>query len=213
MLKIYGMDISIPVIRVRFCVHAQELEYEYISVLPSKGETRTEQYLKMHPAGKVPVIDDDGTYVFESVAIMKYLCRRHGAAFYPEGLHAQAEVDQWTDFASHHVGGAISKIFYNKIGVKLFNREKDQNSMNEGYSFLKRFLPVVDSRLSQSEYLGGSQLTIADFCLLATLDPVEVLEIDITAYTNLEKWRKNQMSQPYYQRLHSSYKESLLKLV
>ena len=94
MIKVYGLELSFPVNRVRLCLNAMELEYEFVRINPLAGETQTEDYLKMHPAGKIPAIDDAGFTLFESNAIMKYLCRKYKSDFYPDDITAQAHVDK-----------------------------------------------------------------------------------------------------------------------
>lgn len=209
MLKLYGMDFSVPVIRVQFCINALDLEYEYVPVVPSKGDTKTESYLKMHPAGKVPVIDDDGVFVFESNVIMKYLCRKHGADLYPSDILTQATVDQWTDFVAHHLGANFTRVFFNKIASELFGMEKDPKSLETGHQFINRFLPIADQRLRGSTYLAGDSLSIADLCLLAILDPSEEMDIDVTVYPHINKWRQQLMAKPFYRKVHTSYGETL----
>ena len=74
MLKIYGADLSAPANKVRMTANALGIEYEYIRVSIRDGENRTEEYLKMHPAGKVPVIDDDGFVLFFYVLLYCFSC-------------------------------------------------------------------------------------------------------------------------------------------
>ena len=76
MLKIYGADLSPPSNKVRFVANELGLDYEYNSVNLVSGENQSEGHLKLHPGGKVPVIDDDGFVLFESNAIIRYLAAK-----------------------------------------------------------------------------------------------------------------------------------------
>jgi glutathione S-transferase len=71
MLIIYGSDFSAPANKVRFVANALGLDYEYKVVRIRDGENKTEEFKKMHPAGKIPVINDHGFILFESNAIIK----------------------------------------------------------------------------------------------------------------------------------------------
>lgn len=72
-LKVYGSPVSVA--RVLITLIEKGLEYERIEVNFSQGENKTEEYLKMHPFGKAPVLVDGDFVIYESRAICKYLAR------------------------------------------------------------------------------------------------------------------------------------------
>jgi glutathione S-transferase len=210
MLKIYGIDVSPPVNAVRMCANALGLEYEYIQVNIPEGEHKSEKYLALNPVGKVPAIDDDGFTVFESAAIMKYLCRKNDANYYPQDLFRQAIVDQWLSFVCVHIYMALARVLFNKVIGPLIGAPVDEQSLKTGYEFLARFLPVIEGQLKKTKYLAGDELTIADFALLANVDPAEVIELDLSQYPKLNAWRENLRSQDFYQKVHKYYGESIM---
>ncbi len=209
MIKLYGLGVSFPVNRVRLCLNALNLVYEFIQTNPMAGDTQSADYLKMSPAGKIPAIDVDGFTLFESNAIMKYLCRKYDSGFYPADIESQAKVDAWCDFSAIHVANGVDKVLFNRLLAPMLEMEVDEQSLKDGYAFIDRFFGVADRQLEQSSHIAGDQLSIADFCLLATVDPAEVLEIDITQYPDLDAWGKRLMSEKYYKTMHKSYAETL----
>jgi glutathione S-transferase len=209
MLKIYGADLSTPSCKVRFAANALGLAYEYKKVDLVKGENRSEAHLRLHPGGKVPVIDDDGFVLFESNAIIKYLAEKSKSALYPSGAKQRAVVDQWMDFVSHHIATALSRVLFNRVFAPFLKVEVDERGISEGLSFLERFLPVVDSPLKERRYLAGSELTLADLNLLSALDPAEVAQVDLSGYLNITRWRKDLQSRDFYTRCHKSYGDAL----
>lgn len=211
MLTIYGSDLSSPANKVRFVANALGLHYEYKRVNLREGEQRKPEFLKLNPAGKVPVIDDDGFILFESNAIIRYLARKQKSALYPSDVQARAVVEQWLDFGSLHVGAALVKVTYNRLFAARLNITPDEKSIQEGLEFLNRFLPVVENQLSNNAYLAGKSLTLADFNLLAILDPTELSGIDLTPYSHIVKWRQNLRQQGFYTQCYKEYGESLQK--
>ena len=209
MIKLYGLELSFPVNRVRLCLNAMGQEYEFIPLNPLAGETQTEEYLKLSPSGKIPAIDDDGFSLFESNTIMRYLCRKYNSDFYPDDITAQADVDKWLDFISAHLANGMGKVLFNKIIAGVIDAPVDEQSMKDGYSFIERFLGVIDKQLASSAYLAGDNMSIADFCLLATIDPAEVIDVDISKYPHIDAWRKKMSSQDFYTKMHNSYAEVL----
>ena len=209
MIKLYGIEPSFPVNRVRLCLNAMELEYQFVHLSPLAGENKTDEYLKLSPSGKVPAIDDDGFALFESNAIMKYLCRKHKSEFYPNDITAQANVDKWLDFTTIHLGNGIAKVLFNKVIAPMVDMPVDEQSMADGYAFVERFLGVIDKQLGTSNYLASNAMTIADFCLLATVDPLEVIDIDVNTYPKVKAWREKLMQESFYKKMHNSYGEML----
>lgn len=198
-MKIYGMDVSNPTNKVRYVANALGLEYELIPKMPFSEDVQNDEYRQLHPAEKVPSLEDGDFKLFESNAIIRYLARREQSSMYPSELQAQAKVDQWLDYVAVHIRGAVIRVFWNRLGVKFMKQEPDQNSLETGLKFLDRFLPVIDQQLGQGKYLTGEILSIADISLLAELDGTEYCGIDLTPYKNLSAWRQDLQAQEFYQ--------------
>lgn len=209
MLKIYGFPLSIPSNKVRFVANHLGLDYEYLPVNLMAGEHMKEEHLKLHPAGKVPVMDDEGVVLFESGSIIKYLAQKHGSDLYPDSLIEKAEVDKWTDFVTIHVAAAFNRVVFNRLLAPAVGVEVDDRSLKDGLGFLDRFLPVVENQLSENPFIAGDKLTLADFNLLSVLDPAEAAQIDLSSYPHITNWRKRLQSEEFYTRCHKSYTDAL----
>lgn len=213
MLKLYGSNLSSPSNKVRFVANHLGLKYEYVLVNLRTGEQLKAEFIKINPVGKIPAIDDDGFYLFESNAIIRYLADKNNSPLYPKPLKERAVVDEWMDFGSMHVGMAVSKVTYNRLFAPMRGQPVDENSIKEGLGFLDRFLPVVDGQLAKGKYLTGNALTLADFNMLAVLDPAEASHIDITKYTNIVRWRNALRKESFYTKCHSTYEEAIKNLM
>lgn len=209
MLKIYGSNLSSPANKVRFVANHLGIQYDYIIVNLREGEQHRPEFLKINPVGKIPAIDDEGFFLFESNAICRYLADKNNSSIYPRGLKERAQVDEWLDFGSMHVAASVSKVVYNRIFAPMRKAEVDERSIKEGLEFLTRFLPVVDRQLANNKFLMGNSITLADFNMLAGLDPVEAAQIDINNYANICRWRNELKKQDFYTRCHKEYGESL----
>ena len=209
MLKIYGADLSAPANKIRFVANYLGLEYEYKKISLRDGENRTPEFLKLHPAGKIPVIDDGGFILFESDAIIKYLASKKNSPIYPSGLKERAIVDQWIDFVTIHVGGAMSKVLFNRVFAPVIKVPVDEQSLKDGLSFLDKFLPVIEQQLTKNKNLTGNEFTLADFDLLAALDPAEAAGISLEKYPKISQWRDRLKPEDFYTKCHKEYGESL----
>lgn len=209
MFILYGADLSTPSTKVRFAAHLLGLEYEYKQISIRDGENRTDEFLKKHPAGKIPVIDDEGFVLFESNAIIKYLSDKKESSLYPKDLKQRAKINQWIDFGSIHVGGAMNRIVFNRVFAPLIRMEIDERSLSEGLKFINRFLPTVENQLTQSLFLAGDALTLADVNLLSILDPAEVADIALSSYSKINTWRSSLRQKDFYTQCYSEYAERL----
>ena len=192
------------------CANALGVDYEYVRLDLAAGEHQSAAHLARHPAGKVPVIDDDGMILFESDAITKYLSRKAGSDYYPSEPVEQALVDQWCDFASAHLHTHIGKVFLNKVIAPRMGLDVDAAAVSEARGFLDRFLPAIEGQLAKTVYLAGDRMTVADFCLLAVLDPAGAIELDLTKIPELQAWRDRLRAQPFYQRVHKFFGETMM---
>lgn len=212
MLKIYGSELSSPVNKVRFAANELGLEYEFIKVNLRDGENQRPDFLKLNPAAKVPVIDDNGFILFESGAIIKYLSNKQKSSLYPADLKQRAIVDQWMDFVAFHIGLNLGKVMYNRVFAPIRKMPIDQNSIQDGLNFLGKYLPVIDAQLGKDKFLAGAILTLADITLLAALDPAEVAKIELSGYKNIIQWRNGLKSRPFYTKCFKEYGEPLKQM-
>jgi glutathione S-transferase len=72
------------------------LDYDHEEYLPRAPETRTPEFRELNPNGRVPVIDDDGFVLAESMAINLYLAKNHKSPLYPSDPRDEALVWQWS---------------------------------------------------------------------------------------------------------------------
>lgn len=209
MMILYGADLSGPSNKVRFVANYIGETYEYRRVRLREGETRTPEFLRLHPAGKIPVLEDNGFTLFESNAIIRYLAEKHQSEIYPAALQERAIVNQWLDFVTQQVEDGARRIIFNRVFAPMIPLPVKETVLQEGEALLNRFLPIVENRLVQGPFLAGSALSLADFALLSALDPAEAAGIDLSSYGHLQKWRKGLSSKAFYTKCHARYEDSL----
>lgn len=205
MIKLYGIDFSTRSNKVKMCLTAMNLPYEYIEVNLLKGENKQSTHLMLHPGGKVPVLDDNGFILFESVAIMKYLCRQYKFAWYPEDIKTQALVDQWCDYASQHLDVQVVRVAFNVILAPSLDQHVSEKSIELGKEMILQLLPIFDVHLSKSPYLVDDAITIADVNLLSIIDPLEKIGINLSIFPNIATWREKLQACDFYQKTKTAF--------
>ena len=211
MIKLYGNKFSPPSNKVEMCLNLLGVEYEFAFVDLLKGEQRTKDFLSISSFGKVPVLVDGNFKLSESNAIIKYLCKKSKSDLYSTDFEKQAEIDMWCDFiAQHLVMQGYAKIMFNKMVAPRVGVEPDQRAIKEGYENLNKFFSIIEEKLSETKFLGEDKMTIADISLLSTIDPSELIEVELKPYPKLLAWRKNLQSKDFYQKTHKFYGESMM---
>ena len=211
MLKIYGSKISFPCNKVLFVANYLNLDYEFVELNVMAGEHKKPDYLKIHPFGKIPAIDDNGFTLFESNSIIRYFAEKNNSELYPKDLEEKTKVDQWLDFTGQHTNQAMLKVAFNRLFAKnLPMFEYSEDSVQEGLKYLADFLPVIEETIKKNGNLAGTKISVADFSLFATLEPCEAVEIDLSPYPSLAKWRNALKNQDWYTKVFPSF-ESFVK--
>lgn len=214
MLTLYGHLLSAPTNKVRYIANYINLAYTFKIVDLLQGEHQKAEYKAINPLGKIPALSDDGFVVAESNAIIRYLANKYDSNLYPDNIQAKAIIDQWLDYASQHIMVPFAKITWNLYFCKLLgDGTTDDKGLKEGHHFLNRNLPVVEDNLNKHDYIAGSDITIADFAMLASMDTAEACEVDLNKYPAIIAWRNKLMSEDFYTKCHKNYMEVLQKFI
>lgn len=76
-IKIHGVPQSTCTRRVLTTLVEKNVPYEMVKIDVMAKEHKSDAFLKMQPFGKVPVLEDDGVFIFESRAIAKYIAKKY----------------------------------------------------------------------------------------------------------------------------------------
>jgi GST-like protein len=177
------------------------LEYRAIAVNIGAGDQFKPEFLKISPNNKIPAITDphgpDGKPIslFESGAILIYLAAKTGK-FLPQADRAKYEVLQWLMFQMGTVGPLLGQNHH----FRLYAPEKVQYAVDRYTNEAKRIYAVIDRRLSQDEFLGGSDYSIADIATFPWLRSWERQGIVLDEYPFLQDWFNKMADRPAVQR-------------
>lgn len=165
---------------------AQELgiELETQTVDLRAGEQRTPEYVALNPNGKVPVLVDGDTTLWESNAILCYLGGTSETDLWPKSVK-RYEILRWMFWSSEHFGQAVNQI----IGQKIFRRDNpDQTIIDEGIGYFRKYAAVLDGTLHGAHYITGDTLTLADFAVGVSLGYAELCELPLDDYQHVKRW-------------------------
>src|SRR6202521_2264329 len=159
MLKIYGVARS-RAFRILWMGKELGLDYQPVKVDFASGEAREPGFLALNPNGQVPVIDDDGFILWESMAINLYLAKKYGAgALYPTRLEDEARAWQWSFWGMTEVERAAMTALFNR--VVLTEDQRDPVAAEAAEKALAAPLKVLDGVVGPGRYLLGGDFTVA----------------------------------------------------
>ena len=143
-------------VRIAWLLEELELEYELEKYTVGDRALRTPEYYKIHPMGRIPVLEDGETRIYESGAIVQYLLARHGnGKFVPEADDPSfAEYLQWLHYAEGSIMGQVNILVVETI--LLPPEKRNDVNVNRALKLLRVALGNVDKRLQDREYLTGS---------------------------------------------------------
>jgi len=156
MLKFYFSLAPNPM-KVALFIEEAGLSCEYRPVDTRKGEQLAPAFLAVNPNGKVPAIDDDGTLVFDSNAILIYLAEKTGK-FLPKD---RAALLSWMMFVASGVGPFSGQA----VHFKVYAPEKIPYAINR-YTFeAQRHYTILDERLAKNRYMAGDEYSVLDMAV------------------------------------------------
>lgn len=187
MLKIWGRTNSINVQKVMWTVAELGLEHERIDAGGAFGGLDTAAYGAMNPNRRVPTIDDGGTIVWESNAVVRYLAARYGAGgLWPEAPAERALADQWMDWQQTTFGPDMTVVFWGLIRTP--EAERDHDAIRVAAGRLGPLWERLDAYLANRQFVLGSDLTMGDIPVGAACYRYLSLDIERPALPNVTRW-------------------------
>ena len=157
-----------------------------------------EEFLALNPAGRVPVLVDEGRAICDSQVIGEYLEEAYGEVpLLPKAPLERAEarrLARWFDEIFHEE--VTVNVLYEKVNKRLWRREApDMAAIREGVSNLKGHLTLIGKLAEERHWLAGEKLTLADLAAGAHLSCLDYLG-DVA-------WNEHEGAKNWYARLKS----------
>jgi glutathione S-transferase len=207
MLRIWGRRNSINVQKVMWAIGELGLAHEHIDAGGAFGGLDTDEFGAMNPNRRVPVIDDDGTVVWESHAIVRYLAAKYGlGSLWPEDPGVRARTDIWTDWVLADLQPAFIGLFWNLYRTP--EEQRNWNLIRQGIARSAILFQLLDRHLGEHAFISGDTLTIGDIPAGAQLYRYFELEIDRPSLPNVEAWyARLQERDPYRTHVMVSFED------
>ena len=170
MIRLYDFKSSPNCQRVKIVLAEKNIPYETVNVDLRAQEQKTPDYLKLNPYGKVPVLTDDNTVLYESCIINEYLDEKYpNPPLMPKEPGKKAKVRILVDYGMAHFDNP-----YQKLRMELMKEPKEQNQqvIDSAKSDLKNLLQRFEAEIGDQQYLTGD-FSLVDADLLPRFTRLE----------------------------------------
>ena len=181
-MKLYDFELSGNAYKIRLLLSLLGLQYERVPVDLRQGEQRRPEFLKLNPRGQVPTLDDGGTVVWDSAAILVYLARKYGGEkWLPLDAQRMAEVVQWLAVMEN-------EMLYGLARARVICKFKRPGDLAEAQALGRKGLDVIEQRLASHSWLALDRPTIADIACFPYVALGPEGEIALDAYPAIRAW-------------------------
>jgi len=168
--------------RVKLFMTLLDLPFETIELNMRAGDNRRPEYLQLNPFGQVPTIEDGGTVLFDSNAILVYLAKRYGdPSWLPEDALGAATVQRWLSLAA-------GQIAYGPCAARMVTVFGAPLDLETAQKIAVKLFDVLDAELADKRFAAGDNVTIADVAAYAYIAHAPEGGISLEPYPNIRAW-------------------------
>ena len=195
MYKLYDFLPSGNGYKVRLLLTQLGIPFELVELNILQGETRTEDFSRKNPNGKIPVLEIyPDKFIAESNAILYYLSQ--DTPYFSGDRYEQAQIMQWLCFEqySHEPNIATPRFWITELKQAEKYQKEIQQKRQLGYAALK----VMEQHLQNHIFFVADRYTIADIALYAYTHVAPEGGFDLSSFPKIQAWLERVETQPNY---------------
>lgn len=181
-MKLYYHPLSGHAHRARLFLSLIGADAELIEVDLAGGAHKASDFLALNRFGQVPVLDDDGTVIADSNAILIYLAKKAGRAdWLPEDPAGAAAVQRWLSVAA-------GQIAFGPAAARLVTLFKARFDVDEVVARAHAILTLIDEELADRTWIAADNPTVADIALYSYIARAPEGNVDRAGYPHVNQW-------------------------
>ena len=202
-MKVFGHPMSMCTRKVLMTLAEKGHEAELVMVDLMKGEQKQPEYVAHQPFAVIPVLEDDGFWLYESRAIIRYLdAKLSGPSLTPSDQRERGLMEQWMSVEQSYFTPHAMKAVMEGLFAPMRGATPNQEVITKAVADAGKSLDVIEKGLEGKEFLAGS-------FSLADIDWAPYIECFVLAgggdaigsHANVAAWWKRISSRPTWQRV------------
>jgi glutathione S-transferase len=186
-IRLWGRTSSINVRKALWTLQAVGAPFERIDAGLSFGVVQTPAYRAQNPNALVPLLQDGTFVLWESNAIVRYLCARYAPdSLYPADLQQRFDAERWMDWQQTTLNRAGGPAFIQWIRTPAAECRRDL--IAQSVAATEPLLRLLDAHLAQRRFMAGDALTMADIPIACEIHRWWGLPQPRPALAHLERW-------------------------
>jgi glutathione S-transferase len=160
--------------------------------------TMSPDFLRVSPAGAIPVMEDDGFVLSESIAINFHIANKFGGVLAPSGPSEHSRMLQWAFYGVSAVEEAALSVQMTHTGGKATTPE-GAATLAAARDKLMRPFAALDGALQATGHLVGGRFTVADINMAEMVRYAQMEPGFLAGYPALDAWLKACQARPAFQ--------------
>lgn len=197
MLEIWGRPYSSNVIPVLWTANELGLDYTLQLAGGSFGKLDTTAYEQINPNRMIPAIRDGKFALWESLAIVRYLCDRYGAGtLSPSDIQTRAIADQWMEWSASRAFTPVIHLFF--ATVRTDPGKRDPARIAALRDEAHQVLSILDAHLATRSFVSGDAFTMGDIPLGCVVYRYFNVDVERAPLRHVENWYRRLSERPAY---------------
>ena len=194
MIRLWGRISSINVRKVLWTLQETGVPFERIDAGLAYGVVNDAAYVAKNPNRLVPLLEDGDFVLWESNAIVRYLCAREASPLYPQDLQRRADAERWMDWQQTTLNPAGSPGF--KQLIRTPEAQRDPAVIAASVAATEPLFAQLDEHLARQPFMAGDALTMADIPIACEVHRWWGLPLPRPAWPHLERWYAQWLALP-----------------
>ena len=187
MIEFWGRKNSYNVQKVLWTLDELKIEYTHQDVGSKEGDLETPEFLQLNPRARIPVLVDEGSVVWESNTIVRYLSSAYGEnLLWPSNPIQRSFADRWMDWELATLQPDFMDLFwgfYRKPEAR-----RDSGQIEKSKSLCEQHFAMLDNHLKDNNYLAGEAFSMGDIPAATSLYRYFEMGMDVEKPAHLMAW-------------------------